>query len=57
MLIEQRAKDRESAQKQIEAEIQAREQNKEMREKYKQEIFSQIEKDRTEFKEKMNNVI
>lgn len=40
LLIEQRTKDRETAQKQAEIEAQSRDQNKEVREKIKQEVFT-----------------
>ncbi len=40
LLIEQRTKDRETAQKQAEVEAQSRDQNKEVREKIKQEVFT-----------------
>jgi hypothetical protein len=53
LLIEQRTKDRETAQKIAEAEAQTRDQNKEVREKIKQEVFNQLEQGRTEFKERM----
>lgn len=41
----------------IEAETQSRDQNKEVREKMKQEIFQHLEKDRSEFKERMITVM
>lgn len=40
LLIDQRTKDRETAQKQAEVEAQSRDQNKEVREKIKQEVFT-----------------
>lgn len=38
-------------------EAQSRDQNKEVREKIKQEVFTQLEQGRTEFKERMSTVI
>lgn len=56
-LIEQRTKDREVALKDIEVETQARDVNKEHREKVKQEVFGGIEKERGDFKDKMAGIM
>ena len=56
-LIEQRTKERDVALKEIDIETQARENNKEVREKMKQEVFGGIEKERGEFKEKMSSIM
>jgi hypothetical protein len=53
-LLETRVKDRETAQKEIEAEHLAREQHKEQREKFKEQVFKlDIEAHRAQYKEQM----